>query len=321
MKYLKLGLLILLLTIGMLGCQSDKVVNENMNVQDNVNVDVSVDEKTTDLEEVSYGDFKGYLWEVKGGKGTVYLFGSVHIAKASMYPFAEVVEKAFESSDYLGVEADISNVQDTLALSGEMMYETETVYDHLSAEGIEKYNSVCQELNMKPELFQRFRVWAAGSNLMAMQLMQSDYDPTAGIDMYFLDKASKSDKEIVELEGMRFQVDLMNSFTDEQQEMMFVTPLGTIEESLADFDVLYSNYLTGDVAKMTDYLMNNDEAGGDEALERAMLQDRNVGMAEKIDGYLQTGDSYFVVVGLAHYLGEESVIDNLEQMGYTVERK
>jgi len=59
----------------------------------------------------------------------------------------------------------------------------------------------------------------------------------------------------------------------------------------------------------------------DDEIEEAILIDRNFGMAEKIDGYLQTDQTYFVVVGLAHYLGEDSVIQYLMDKGYTVERK
>ncbi len=44
-------------------------------------------------------------------------------------------------------------------------------------------------------------------------------------------------------------------------------------------------------------------------------------MADKIDEYLQTDKTYFIIVGLAHYLGEDSVIKFLEEKGYEINRK
>ena len=43
----------------------------------------------------------------------------------------------------------------------------------------------------------------------------------------------------------------------------------------------------------------------DEEYNKAMLVDRNIGMVDKIDGYLKNGkgEEYFIVVGATHYLG------------------
>lgn len=62
---------------------------------------------------------------------------------------------------------------------------------------------------------------------------------------------------------------------------------------------------------------------GDAEYNKAMLIDRNIGMADKIDGYLKSDKKaeYFIVVGAAHYLGEHGVIKLLEDKGYTVVRK
>ena len=73
---------------------------------------------------------------------------------------------------------------------------------------------------------------------------------------------------------------------------------------------------------MTEFMFDDEsELTSNDALEDKMLKDRNIGMADKIDAYLQTDKTYFVVVGLAHYLGDESVIKYLEEKGFTVERK
>jgi len=78
--------------------------------------------------------------------------------------------------------------------------------------------------------------------------------------------------------------------------------------------------LDADEVAMTDYLYS-DETGFAEEVEDKMLHDRNVLMTEKVISYLETDKTYFVVVGLAHYLGEDSVINMLKKQGYEVKRK
>ncbi|WP_426253101.1 TraB/GumN family protein [Paenibacillus pabuli] len=43
----------------------------------------------------------------------------------------------------------------------------------------------------------------------------------------------------------------------------------------------------------------------------------------KPDGYLTNGkgEEYFIVVGAAHYLGDQGIVKLLEDKGYAVERK
>ena len=47
------------------------------------------------------------LWEVKSDTATVYLLGSVHVARSDIYPLDGRIEKAFQTSQVLVVEANM----------------------------------------------------------------------------------------------------------------------------------------------------------------------------------------------------------------------
>lgn len=51
-----------------------------------------------------------------------------------------------------------------------------------------------------------------------------------------------------------------------------------------------------------------------------MVLDRNNNMAEKINEYLKTDDTYFVITGVDHCVGTDSIINLLKNKGYKVER-
>ena len=54
--------------------------------------------------------------------------------------------------------------------------------------------------------------------------------------------------------------------------------------------------------------------------DKAMLDDRNLGMAEKAKEYLASGETVFFAVGTAHMLAEPGIVNLLREAGYTVER-
>ena len=51
-----------------------------------------------------------------------------------------------------------------------------------------------------------------------------------------------------------------------------------------------------------------------------MITDRNIGMAEKADRWLEDGKSVFFAVGAGHMINDEGVVKLLADKGYTVER-
>jgi uncharacterized protein YbaP (TraB family) len=54
----------------------------------------------------------------------------------------------------------------------------------------------------------------------------------------------------------------------------------------------------------------------------SLLDKRNVGMTDKIKGYLtdEGKETYFIVVGAAHFVGEKGIVQLLENEGYTVDK-
>lgn len=51
-----------------------------------------------------------FLWKVSSDVNTVYILGSVHIARADLYPLDEVIEDAYDRSKNLVVEIDDSKM-------------------------------------------------------------------------------------------------------------------------------------------------------------------------------------------------------------------
>ncbi|UQZ34672.1 polysaccharide biosynthesis protein GumN [Paenibacillus sp. PK3_47] len=267
---------------------------------------------------------RGFMWEVEANGNTVYLVGSMHIADDSFYPLRDEYEEAFAEADYLGVEIDISKAagedQQKLIMDLGMYQDGTTLKDHVSAETYAKLGEILKEAGLEPNALDAFKPWVAESTLSSLKAAKAGYEASAGIDLYFIQKAVERKIPVVELESYESQLSMFNDFSQELQEKNLRAALDNFEVLDQSVGLMAEMWKTGNEEQLLD-LTNNFST--DAEYVKAMLIDRNIGMADKIDGYLKNGkkEEYFVVVGAAHYLGEHGILKLLEDKGYKVVRK
>lgn len=267
---------------------------------------------------------RGFMWEVQNNGNTVYLVGSMHIADDSFYPLRPEFEQAFAEADYLGVEIDLSKAADeeqqNMIMKLGMYQDGTTLKDHVSKDTYAKVGDILEQNGMKRDALDAFKPWVVETTISSLKSVMAGYEATEGIDLYFIQKALERKIPIVKLESYESQLSMFDQFSKELQEK-------NLNAALDNFDVLDDG-----VDQMADMWKKGDEKAlleltnsmaGDAEYNKAMLIDRNIGMADKIDGYLKSDKKaeYFIVVGAAHYLGEHGVIKLLEDKGYTVVRK
>ncbi len=80
---------------------------------------------------------KHFLWKATGGKGVVYLLGTIHVAKSDLYPLDPIIEETFKKSAVLVVEVDVTKSEASKSLTQDLLRtaiysEDESVANHLS---------------------------------------------------------------------------------------------------------------------------------------------------------------------------------------------
>lgn len=267
---------------------------------------------------------RGFMWEVQSNGNTVYLVGSMHIADESFYPLNAEFEEAFAEADYLGVEIDISKAADEasqkLVLDMGMYQDGTTLKDHISSETYAKLGEVLKQAGVKANALDQFKPWVAETTLSSLKSATAGYEASAGIDLYFIQKAIERKIPIMELESYESQLGMFNNFSKELQEANLLSAIENYDQIDESVDVMAEIWKSGNDEQL---LQLTNSFSGDAEYYKAMLVDRNIGMADKIDGYLKNGknEEYFIVVGAAHYLGEHGIVKLLQDKGYTVVRK
>ena len=242
-------------------------------------------------------------------------------------------------------------------------------YDNFKVQGIQdKLNEIILEdafsqigLQGQEEFDQDFEAEMEG--LMDNELMKLLIEgPQMGMDLYFLDKAKTSNKEIGELESMESQMELLfggglfgispgekskeeeieglrqalENFDQEGNILEIKSPEKdeefdknfekmnkemdqALEEQLNLIRGMFDAIKKGNAETLQKLFI---ESEGREILGGQLLGQRDKNMAKKIsDLLLAEGEkTYFVVVGAAHFVVDGTILDNLKDMGYKVER-
>jgi uncharacterized protein YbaP (TraB family) len=269
---------------------------------------------------------KNYLWKVTSDSGgEVYLLGSIHIGKKDWYPLPKEIEDAFEKSKFLVVEADVSKVDqgEVMKLIGAKgMYPFgDSVSKHVSKETGEKIDAYVEKSNAPAIGINQMKPWLLSMTVTELEMKKMGFDENEGIDIHFLKEAKDNTKEVLELESIEFQLNLLSGLDDELQEKMLLSTLEEMDNMKTDLPRMVQLWQKGD-AKGLEELVNKVGAKHPEykTLMKKILDDRNVGMVEKIEGYLKTKDIHFVVVGSAHLCGEKGIVKALEGKKYKVEQ-
>ncbi len=282
---------------------------------------------------------KAFFWKVTAAQNsaenmaTVYLMGSIHFADKSFYPLRQEIERAYQQSDSLVVELDISKTDHEVyqqLLSRRGVYKDgTTIKDILSNETWLQLRQRLRYLNVPYDSIKNYKPGVLVLTLSAIQVMKMGFDPELGIDAYFLSRTVEQNlaaqgrtKEIIELESLEQQLNLF--LTIPNGELLLKESLYSLDEAELLMAEMVRYWKKGDDAQMNKLLFEDalNEYPAFSAIYDKLFYERNRHMVIKIDDILkQQQGSYFVVVGSGHLIGEKGIVNALKKRGYKVERR
>lgn len=267
-------------------------------------------------------DKKNFLWEVRSNTATVYLLGSVHFMRKDIYPLDSKIEDAFKRSTILVVEANINDTAktDVQRLMANAYYPSSNTLDrHVSRETYETLKNETARLGIPIQMISKQKPWIIALTLSSLELLKLGFTPNDGIDMYFLSKAGG--KRIVELESVDYQIRLLSSFSDREQELFLLYTLKDLKTIRQEMEQLLHTWKSGDIRGMELLISkgSSDDAQLAPIYEK-LIYERNRRMTSRIEEFLRTGETYFVVVGAAHLIGDRGIVRALKAKGYSVEQ-
>lgn len=273
------------------------------------------------------GRNKPLLWRVDGAKGSIYLFGSIHVATEDIYPLDGFIEDAFDECDYLAVEIDMVTLEERMlsdaAFAAEIapyLYYTDgsTIETMIGTELFNKAKELllAQDGKYPEAMLNMGKPYMWISMLSSLGTEKAELSEEMGVDLYFIQQARDEGKTVLEVESIYSQLELFESFSPETVKMLISGSLSPSVSALG-LQVLYGYWKTGNSGAM-DMIFDGQRKTSPDYYD-AMFTQRNIHMADVAEEYLDKGQKTFYVVGLGHMLGDGGIVDLLTQRGYTVE--
>jgi uncharacterized protein YbaP (TraB family) len=261
------------------------------------------------------------LWRVATERATVHLFGSVHLATRDVYPLDPAIRQAFRAADTVVFEIPLDPESEAraaqLLLQAAQAGPGEAPATRLDMETRAKMRAALRTLGLPANSMNAVRPWFAALTLTVARMQMLGYLPEFGIERHFLDRAGH--KRVGALETLEQQVAVFRDLPDDTQVEMLRQTLrdfDSLEQMLTD---LFAAWRRGD-ARAVDALalapMRRDYPG----LYEAVITRRNRHMTDRIADMLARDGNVFVVVGVGHLVGPDSIVQLLRKRGFTVTR-
>jgi len=264
------------------------------------------------------------VWRIDGGANTLYLGGSFHLMKQTLYPLPKAFDHAFTNSSRIALESnpilatDPARAQSTAQLS---TIDPKKFKSSQTKAQRRAFNKFARAQGIDRNALQALQPVASALNLSLVGYMSLGFLPTAGLEAHFARRASQQGKPIIEVEDFSEVLGRIVSFPLEDQHEMLAD---TIQEMQSvDYDkhllMLFDAWLTGNSAEL--YKLADAStpgySNGSRKLSEYIIGERNQTMAQTIKGYLAEDQSTFVMVGALHLVGENGLVALLRNAGYT----
>ena len=260
------------------------------------------------------------LWMAEGTSNHVYLLGSVHLLREQDHPLPRVIDEAYNEAETLYMELDMDDLdpllmQATINRLG-MLEEGTSLRDVMGEELYEEAMAVAVELEIPLEMLERTEPWFAAITVEQLALARIGFNPSYGVEMYLLKKASRDGKTILGFESVEQQLAYLDGLSLDAQLALLMQTLTESAAIREVMDDLILAWRSGDIDFLEQTLL--DDVSGYPELYDTIVANRNRLWVDTIDELLEQGEDYLVVVGALHLVGEDGVPQLLRQRGVRI---
>ncbi|MDR1370600.1 MAG: TraB/GumN family protein [Dysgonamonadaceae bacterium] len=278
------------------------------------------------------GDYKSgsLLWKISGKdlSKPSYVLGTFHLKQAAYLDQIPGARASFESAEQVIGEVVTSEMMEqAMKMQQKMMMTSDTTYKMLYNET--DYQIVDKGLTSifgGMGLEQLKMLKPSGIQMSILQVLIMKYYPNINpmelLDLYIQKIAVEQQKPVVGLETIDHQIYVLfeSSSLQRQADALLCnikSSEGTGEEEMIkELKELEATYDKADLNELHKIYKKNPcpDSEGDYQLNKA----RNDAWMGKLPGLMKEKSS-FIAVGALHLIGEEGLLNQLEQAGYTVE--
>lgn len=278
------------------------------------------------LVMASVGANAQLLWKVSGNgsKGDSYIFGTHHVAPIAMLDSITGTLPALQSVETMMGEVDMISdpaAMQQITMQYAMAPADSTLSKVMPPEEISKLNAVLAKYTggqLTAAALEPFKPAMVSTQLAMLQTMVTfpGYDPTEQLDQTIQQTAASSGKKIEGLESIESQFNLLmgNPISDQVKDL--IEAIGKDDESVVKAQELAAAYFAQDLDKIEELVLKSGDMEPEDI--RRLLTNRNDAWMMTLKEKLPE-ETVFIAVGVGHLVGDNGLLNQLKQSGYTIE--
>ena len=262
------------------------------------------------------------VWKISDDQNhTLYIGGTFHLLRATDFPLPHEFEDAYQRSDYVVFETDLSSTHSTTFQR--MMAQTMILplNQSLSSKLMPKtYQTLKQyvELQGYPMgMFDRMQPWAVSLTLSQLKLSSIGVDQE-GVDEYYHQHSMHDGLPQRFLESVEEQLKVIGAIGVGEEDAVILQTLKEMDELPSMMSWMVREWREGKTDRLKRELVDAMKKESPK-MYRIVLKQRNDAWMPKLLSMLHEEKRGFVLVGAMHLLGEDGLLDQFRKRGLRVE--
>ncbi|MCF6251628.1 MAG: TraB/GumN family protein [Methylococcaceae bacterium] len=261
------------------------------------------------------------LWRVSKGDSELFIGGTIHVLSNGDYPLPIEFEQAYKQAKTIVFETDLielaqPEIQQQF-LQRLMYAEGKTLKDDVSEKTYKALVDYVVSTGLTIDTLNQFKPPMVMITLLMAELQRLGMANT-GVDNYFNHKAVEDGKTLDELESVQVQLDVIANMGKGHEDEMILSAIAETRELASIMEEMKAAWRKGDIKQLEKIGLSPMNADFPD-LYRLLLVERNNRWIPKIEAFLATPATEFVLVGALHLVGYEGLISKLRRLGYKVE--
>jgi uncharacterized protein YbaP (TraB family) len=275
----------------------------------------------------AWGADRGALFKVNGNGHTMYLFGTMHVGVPAIYPLEARIEAAVKGASALMLEIDVErDPAGTARAIGQhgQLEPGPDLHQQLAPAFRQRLDKVLERARIPSAAVARFKPWLVATILALAEYRELGYRSDLAVDLHLAQLARASSVPVMELESVDTQLALFSAMPAAAQMRFLEEVVGMIEQGKQGAEVrqVIDAWTSADQAGLDAIArrIEEDQTVSGRFLQKVLLEERNVKMAEKLAQMLAQKNNSVAAVGVLHLVGTASVPALLRARGIAVER-
>ena len=263
------------------------------------------------------------IWVAKDIDSTLYLFGTVHLLPDDLIWQREDMRQAFDEAGTIFFEIDTgaSGQIDATVLTTRLGLRNDglRLTDRLDNYQRNLMEAAANNGNLTIAALDGMQPWLASEYLMFAAAQNVGLSADLSADEALKSRAVREGKNVVYLESLEAQIRASANLPEELQLDILTETLERFSSLGEDATEIAEQWSVGGTDYLTEQITRPMRARSPLVFNR-LLRDRNKAWAKKLSRFMEDSGTGFVAVGTAHLLGEESLLSELREQGFSVQR-